>query len=153
MYALEYTRQTHYLQYNTVAINYNRWVTDTMYRRNLAHRLGVVFTDEGFDDVHWYGGGSSFDGFMYQHHASEMRTHARWQSFTQQPFFWDYFKNPLLLHLTRTIFTENAVPQELPYHFSAFTLGLSRTRYLFLILMNHIVAYYQFSKVLLGKIS
>lgn len=43
------------------AMDYNRWVADEAYRRQLAEGLGVEkFTDRGFRDIPPHGGGSSW---------------------------------------------------------------------------------------------
>ncbi len=46
---------------DTIVANYNRWVSDLSYRRELSRRLGGTFSDATMDHVTPFGGGSSFD--------------------------------------------------------------------------------------------
>ena len=41
--------------------NFNQWFADRNYREELSRRLNGVFSDETKDDVHFFGGGSSFE--------------------------------------------------------------------------------------------
>ena len=41
--------------------NFNQWFADRNYREELSRRLDGVFSDETKDDVHFFGGGSSFE--------------------------------------------------------------------------------------------
>jgi hypothetical protein len=61
-----------------VDINYNRWFTDKDYRKKLAGRLNIPFTDEGLGDIIWPGV-SSFDGSGYDGRAQEMKVLERWK--------------------------------------------------------------------------
>jgi hypothetical protein len=61
-----------------VDINFNRWFTDKKYRKKLAERLNIPFTDKGLDEVVWPGV-SSFDGSDYDGKAQEMRVLERWK--------------------------------------------------------------------------
>lgn len=74
-----------------VAISYNRWCDDPAYRRRLAQRLGLTFTDAEVDAVPAVGGGSSFDGHRYHGRASEMEVHQRWRHFSADPDFRNLF--------------------------------------------------------------
>lgn len=54
-YAKEFLQETNYLPNNKVCVNYNLWVSDVNYRREVANRLNLDFTDAGFDEVRRYG--------------------------------------------------------------------------------------------------
>jgi hypothetical protein len=60
-------------------LNYNRWCADRDYRQRIAERLGLTFTDSGRDRIARCGGGSSFDGFRFDGHASGMAVVDRWR--------------------------------------------------------------------------
>jgi hypothetical protein len=64
-------------QSDTVAVHFNRWHESEEYRRALAARLNVPFSDEWRDWVPDQGGGSTFDGTKFRGAASEMRVNDR----------------------------------------------------------------------------
>lgn len=78
---------------NKVPISYNRWFTDREYRRRLAERLGLEFTDDGASQVLPIGGGSSFDRIEKNAEASKMKVLERWRHFQDDPVFTSIFKN------------------------------------------------------------
>ncbi|EDX84264.1 hypothetical protein S7335_1961 [Synechococcus sp. PCC 7335] len=86
-YAKEYLNETNYLSNVKVPVNYNQWVNDSAYRRQLAETLGLEFTDSGVDDVMTNGGGSSFDGTNLQGKATEMSVLERWTHFSDDAEF------------------------------------------------------------------
>ena len=59
-YAQEALGLTKIIHGGAIFTNYNKWLTDEGYRRDLASRLGHNFTDAGFFAVPQYGNGSSF---------------------------------------------------------------------------------------------
>ncbi|NEO54345.1 MAG: hypothetical protein F6K54_15385, partial [Okeania sp. SIO3B5] len=61
-YAKEYLGETNYLKHNKVCVNYNQWFADIEYRRKIAEKLQIEFSDAGIDKVTSFGGGSSFEG-------------------------------------------------------------------------------------------
>lgn len=80
-YLKQVTHTADYLGRPFVDVNYNRWVLDMQYRRTLAFRLGVVFSDTGLDTVPEFGGGSSFDSRGYEGNGSKMKVLERWRKF------------------------------------------------------------------------
>lgn len=86
-YAKEYLDETHYLSNIKVPVNYNQWVSDSAYRRQLAETLQLEFTDSGVDDVMTNGGGSSFDGTDLQGKATKMSVLERWKHFSDDAEF------------------------------------------------------------------
>lgn len=78
-----------------IALNYNRWAVEREYRRALAKRLDLRFTDRGRDKVSIHGQGSSFDGQKYHGRGSEMPVLERWQQFQDDPFFRNLFDEEL----------------------------------------------------------
>jgi hypothetical protein len=103
-YAQEYLGHTNYLKNNKVVVNYNQWSSDRTYRHQVATRLGIQFTDDGFDEVPVYGGGSSFDGQGYQNKASQMNVLSRWNNLRDDETYRSLFRDPLLLDLACKIF-------------------------------------------------
>jgi hypothetical protein len=84
-HARQFVRGPRALRAEPVLILYDRWVREAGYRRALAARLGIGFTDAGIDDVPACGGGSSFDGRAYHGDARAMRVFDRWQHAIASP--------------------------------------------------------------------
>lgn len=74
-------------QRSRIAVSYNAWCNSQAYRRALAERLGLQFTDSGIDEVPAVAEGSSFDGVSYCGRASQMPVLHRWQDFWGDPAF------------------------------------------------------------------
>jgi hypothetical protein len=63
-----------------VLIDFGKWKSDVGYRRHIAAKLKIAFSDRGIDSLVEIGPGSSFDSFDYQTRASEMAVNERWKS-------------------------------------------------------------------------
>jgi hypothetical protein len=61
-----------------VVAKFNNWFADAGYRKALASRLGLHFTDRGVDTMVRIGG-SSFDNFAFETQASQMLVNDRWK--------------------------------------------------------------------------
>lgn len=61
-------------------VSYNKWVTDKLYRADIAQAMGVAFTDEGLREVSTFGQGSSFDGTNHSN-IDDMDVLKRYQQF------------------------------------------------------------------------
>jgi hypothetical protein len=61
-----------------LGINFNKWFLDEKYRKALAARLNIPFTDEGLNDIIWPGK-STFDGLRFDGRAQEMKILERWK--------------------------------------------------------------------------
>jgi hypothetical protein len=59
-HAREFLGIRRYLNNPTVVINYNAWTSDPAYRRTIAARLGLIFTDAGADVAPAFGPKSAF---------------------------------------------------------------------------------------------
>ncbi|MEM9399968.1 MAG: hypothetical protein AAF984_07140 [Verrucomicrobiota bacterium] len=105
-YAREYLDETRYLQNIKVPVNYNLWVLDKEYRRQVAEKLAMDFTDAGFDEVMTNGGGSSFDGVTLHGKASEMSVLERWKHFEEDDRFQALIKDPKILDYSSKIFDD-----------------------------------------------
>lgn len=70
-----------------LVVLYNKWRTDSAYRRKIASAIGIAFTDAGFDSVPTCMGGSSFDGTAFDGRASQMATLERWRAYADEPEF------------------------------------------------------------------
>jgi hypothetical protein len=88
---------------DTAAVLYNRWVADRAYRRGLAARLGLAFTDAGLEEVPECHGGSSFDGTAYDGAASGMDLFGRWRLYAQDTDYRALFDADLVA-LSRRLF-------------------------------------------------
>ena len=69
---------------NKILINYNNWVISENYRKLIAKKLKIVFTDDGFLQI---GSRSGFDNAKYQGKTNEMKVLERWKTFKNNDFF------------------------------------------------------------------
>ena len=102
-YANEFLGKTHQLN-NIVTLNYDLWCCSVDYRKQIAKKLDIEFTDKGFKDITSYGQGSSFDSTKFDKNASEMATDQRWKSFAKDQKYTELFFDKLVIKLTRKIF-------------------------------------------------
>jgi hypothetical protein len=103
-HAREFLGDTRLLPEEKVVVSYNRWVGERDYRRALAARLGLRFSDRGRSHVPDYGPGSSFDGRRFHWRAGRMRVLERFRHFEQDAFFRAIFDDAELLDLSRRAF-------------------------------------------------
>ncbi|NOY00638.1 MAG: glycosyltransferase family 9 protein [Verrucomicrobia bacterium] len=102
--AQEYLGQTNHLKNGKLVINFNQWVVDENYRKQLCETLDVPFRDEHREQVPEYGFGSSFDKRRYNKRGSSMKLTQRWEHFRDDPEFLSFFSDPEILQLSETIF-------------------------------------------------
>ena len=88
---------------NLVRVNFNKWASEKNFRREIAERLDISFTDSGFSEVKPVAGGSSFDGTRYSGRAEKMQINDRWRTFSEDEEYWALF-DPELADLCREIF-------------------------------------------------
>lgn len=79
--------ETSTLPYDVYPINYNKWFLYSDYRRNICDDLGLIFTDDGLNDVLNNGGGSSFDKLGFNGRAQDMDVLNRYKKFIGSPEF------------------------------------------------------------------
>lgn len=103
-YAREFLGETNWLSNDAIRVNYNAWCVSKQYRSDLAQKLGLTFTDSGFQEVSRVGGGSSFDGTIMSGEAQSMSTGQRWRIFRDDDRYRDLFRDPLLLDLAEHMF-------------------------------------------------
>lgn len=103
-HAREALGQTHTLRHRPVAILFNRWIRDEDYRRDLAARLKLSFSDAGLRTVSPEFGASSFEGMRFNGRADEMPLLDRWQPFADDPTFRALFIDPELFELSEALF-------------------------------------------------
>lgn len=70
-----------------IDVNYNKWFKDVNYRRQLAGRLGLRFTDAGLNRIPEIGM-SSFDGYKFDGKAQQMDVMNRWKPYIHSDHFW-----------------------------------------------------------------
>ena len=102
-HARQFAGRPRRLRHGPVLINYNRWVAEMDYRRELAEQLGLPFTDEGVQDVAACAGGSSFDGLTFDGEARRMKVLERWRYYADKPHFWAIFDEQMI-ELSQQIF-------------------------------------------------
>ncbi|MGV9199856.1 MAG: hypothetical protein ACOC4M_13685, partial [Promethearchaeia archaeon] len=110
-YAREYLGQTSFLE-NKITINYNRWVQDNNYRKNILNKINLSF-NEKYENVPEMGGGSSFDGTEYSNDPKKMKVLERWRYFKSDIYYLKLVSNPELYYLSSKIFRRNEL--DLPH--------------------------------------
>ncbi|NJL02167.1 MAG: hypothetical protein HC910_16975 [Spirulinaceae cyanobacterium SM2_1_0] len=103
-YAKEFLGETNYLQNEKICVNYNLWVDNIDYRRELAEKLAMNFTDAGIDEVSKRAGGSSFDGTEFTGQAAKMDVHGRWKKLIDDPAYRRLVSNDELFAYSEKIF-------------------------------------------------
>jgi hypothetical protein len=66
------------------AIKFNDWFASKEYRQQICDDLGLLFTDNGLNDVLSFGSGSSFDREKYDENAQKMKVLERWKQYPDQ---------------------------------------------------------------------
>lgn len=103
-HAREFLGETNYLQNEKICLNYNFWVNNIDYRRQIAEQLDLEFTDAGLNKVSARAGGSSFDQTTYKNEASKMKVHSRWQYYQDNDLYRQILNNQELLSYSQRIF-------------------------------------------------
>jgi len=101
LYAKEYLGETQHLKNNKVCVNYNQWFSDANYRKQLADKLNLDFTDSGFNDVSVFGGGSSFEKRKFHGKAENMDVLNRWQQFVDDSSYRTLFSDAVFEYSER----------------------------------------------------
>ena len=92
---------------NNMFVSYNDWVQSKEYRRDLANRLELPFTDEGRQKVARWGPttwGDSFDGLKYDGKATDMKVMERWKKFKNDRMYISIFRDGEVTELCRKMF-------------------------------------------------
>ncbi|MDJ0744638.1 MAG: hypothetical protein QNJ32_14940 [Xenococcaceae cyanobacterium MO_167.B27] len=103
-YAKEFVGETNYLKHNKICINYNLWVKNIDYRREIANQLNIKFTDAGIKKVSSLGGGSSFDQTSLDGEADKMNVEHRWMYYADDPYYNKLINNEEILQYSDRIF-------------------------------------------------
>lgn len=86
--ALYLEHMNYYEQKDIVGINFNKWFSDKEYRKRLAEKLDIEFTDEGLNKaVHPQAGPSSFDKDRYRDNAQQMNVLGRYNQINPKGVF------------------------------------------------------------------
>jgi len=88
-YAKEFLGETSILQ-NLITINYDKWVVNRVYRKNIIDAVGFEFTDKGKNLVSRDGGGSTFQ--KYEMDARKLNVFDRWEYLSSNKIFKDIIK-------------------------------------------------------------
>ena len=100
-FANEFLGRTNKLSHR-VPVSFDRWYVSEDYRREIAARFELQFTDQARNRLSQFG--SSFDGNKYLHNASEMDVLNRWQYYREDEEYIELMSDPEMLDLTEEIF-------------------------------------------------
>ena len=103
-YAKEFLGKTNYLGQNKILVNYNKWIADVSYRKSLAHKLNLNFSDQAFDSVPEVGGGSSFDGTSISGASLRKSVTERWKTCQDNEEYLKLFQDRRIVDLADRIF-------------------------------------------------
>lgn len=103
-YAKECLNETSYAKSEKVFVNYNDWQNSIVYRKKIAERIGVIFSDNGLNDVSVSGRGSSFDGTTFSGNADQMDVMNRWKHSMDDEHYKKLFANEEIIVYSRKIF-------------------------------------------------
>ncbi|HET7313646.1 hypothetical protein [Salinisphaera sp.] len=99
-HAREFLGLRRYLNDPLVAINYNAWTGNPAYRRDLAARLGLAFTDAGAHATPVFAPGSAFDA---PDDADRRRLLQRWRHYAEDSDYRELFDGEMV-GLARRLF-------------------------------------------------
>ena len=103
-YAEEFLGKTNYLGQNKILVDYNKWIANVSYRKSLAHKLNLNFSDQAFDSVPEVGGGSSFDGTSISGTSLRKSVTERWKTCQDNEEYLKLFQDRRIVDLADRIF-------------------------------------------------
>ncbi len=103
-YAKECLNETSHAKAEKIFVNYNDWKSSIDYRKELAERIGIKFSDKGLNDVSVSGRGSSFDGTKFSGNAEQMDVMNRWKHSVDDEHYKKLFANEEIIVYSRKIF-------------------------------------------------
>lgn len=99
IHAKEFLGYTHNLD-NLICINFNKWVYSISYKKKIAKKLNMPYSEKGFYEVPKYGNGSSFSGLNYLKSRDVLH---RWKIYANDINFQNLFDSESL-SLNKKIF-------------------------------------------------
>ncbi len=96
----------------SLPLNYNKWFLDKNYRKEIAVKLQLKFTDAGKEDITNYGHGSSFTGRDLHKNASNLKVLERWKGTIEDPDYRKLFEDKELVDLANSIFDLQQIETE-----------------------------------------
>lgn len=103
-HAKEYLGITNFLPPETIKINFNRWFSDTEYRKWIADSLQKPFEEEGWNHVTKEGNGSSFNKRKFGDSADKMPLEERWRDMMHNANYKLLFRDKEMVELSERIF-------------------------------------------------
>lgn len=97
-YAKEFLGLTSYLE-DKIILNYNKWVCDIEYRRNISKLLGLEFKDK-ITKIYQFGGGSSFDKIKYTDNINDLKVLERWKHYKTEKHYLSFILNKKIAKLS-----------------------------------------------------
>lgn len=101
-YAKEYLGITNYLGNNKILINYNQFVIDKEYQKDIIEKLSLDYKLLNTDVVSAFGKGSSFVGMKCD--DNKQNYNERWKVYMNDPTFKKLIDDPELIELSDKIF-------------------------------------------------
>ena len=105
-YAIEFLGRSNHFDGETLPINYNRWVFDQNYRRDICEMLGGEYSEETLPFVPRNGFGSSFENSGQARLLNRIGLLHRWRHYKDDPVFRELTGKPEIHELSDEIFGE-----------------------------------------------
>ena len=101
-YAKEYLGETNILGKNKIVVNYNKFVTDKDYQKEIIDKLGLNHDNLSLEHIMGFGKGSSFT--QQKPVTDKTEYHERWKQFVDDKLFISLTNDPELKRLSNKIF-------------------------------------------------
>lgn len=88
--------ETNVLGDNVIFIDFSRWVKSEEYRKEIAVRFDLEYSDKGLDDVLSAGDGSTFDGIRFDGKARQMKVLERYRDPSVVPLIRKYIDDEMI---------------------------------------------------------
>lgn len=103
-HAKEFLGESRNLEDGVLAMNYNRWVFDEDYRREICRLLGGAYSEKTLPFIPRYGFGSSFEGSLQPRLLNRLGLLHRWRHLKEDPLFRELIDDPELRKFSDRIF-------------------------------------------------
>ena len=104
IYAQYYLDKITFPPGKTIYILFNNWFSYEEYRKNIAKKLSLTYSDQALKYVGApRGRGSSFDGMKHEKYADQMDVLNRWKFFRNNPILFEHLDNDAI-SMSNTIF-------------------------------------------------
>jgi len=106
IYAKEFLGYSNHLGSDVLKINYNKWFSNILYRKEISENMNLKFSDKKLNYVPENGHGSSFDVRSLDGSAQKMDVLNRWRRFSGNKKFKSIFSDKEMINLSLEIYPD-----------------------------------------------